>query len=73
VFVPKGHSTGNSEYFNGLRFAYWTKEILNGSDLTISSGNVELEKFQFPTLLDVDLEKRVKVVFDTSGQPSIEF
>jgi hypothetical protein len=73
VFVPKGHSTGSSEYFNGLRFAYWTKEILNGSDLTISSGNVELEKFQFPTLLDVDLEKRVKVVFDTSGQPSIEF
>lgn len=65
--------TFSTQYFNGLSFAIWSKQMINGADLNTYSGNIQLQPFQFPVLLDSDLENRVKVVFETFGQPSIEY
>jgi hypothetical protein len=73
VYKKSNDANFNAQYFNGLSFAIWSKQCINGADLNTYSGNIQLQPFQFPVLIDTDLENRVKVVFETFGQPSIEY
>ena len=72
AYKPTSGAETDRRYFNGLSFANWTSLIIEGKDVGISKGLVELEKFQFPTLAD-DLESRVKIVSESFGQASIEY
>lgn len=62
--------------FNGLSFAAWTQELAGGEDKFVFNGNVDLKNFQFPRL-DIDanlqIDKRIKVVYESFGSPSIEY
>jgi hypothetical protein len=73
AFKDKDDPINTTSYINGLSFLGWTPAIINGEDLEQISGAIDLEKFQFPVLLKKDLSKRIKVVFETLGQPSIEY
>ena len=73
VYKKTDEPSFSAQYFNGLSFAIWSKQMINGADLNTYSGNIQLQPFQFPVLLDSDLENRIKVVFETFGQPSIEY
>jgi hypothetical protein len=74
VYKAGGLESNNTpQYFDGLRFAYWTKALVDGADLTISNGNIGLQQFQFPSLKEDDFSQRVQVVFESFGQPSVEY
>jgi hypothetical protein len=68
-----GTSINTTTYFNGLSFAKWTPLIIGGRDVELIRGSVELKKFQFPTLINDDLNARVKIVAESFGQASIEY
>ena len=62
--------------FNGLSFAAWTQELAGGEDKFVFNGNIDLKNFQFPRLAvddNLQIEKRVKVVFESFGSPSVEY
>jgi hypothetical protein len=62
--------------FNGLSFAAWTQELAGGEDKFVFNGNVDLKNFQFPRLTNdenLQIDKRIKVVFESFGSPSIEY
>jgi hypothetical protein len=66
----------DTQYFDGLSFATWTATLVRGRDLNIINGNIKLRNFQFPKLLDaqfLNLDERVKVVFEAFGSPSVEY
>jgi hypothetical protein len=64
------------KYFDGLSFAYWTPSLVNGKDLEVINGNVQMRNFQFPRLLDLQFfraDERIKVVYEAFGSPSVEY
>jgi hypothetical protein len=59
----------------GLCFACWTNRIVSGADVFVSPGSVQLEQFQFPSIVNSNTNKfsnRIKVItneiFSTSEQ-----
>lgn len=74
VYKEGGLESNNTpQYFEGLRFASWTKALVDGADLNISTGNISLQPFQFPVLKTDDFGSRIQVVFESFGQPSVEY
>jgi hypothetical protein len=61
--IYRSVSPGVSEViYNGLRFATWTHDIVDGADLELINGVHQLEQFQFPEYLEEDISPRVKVI-----------
>lgn len=73
VFNKYGDPAYNAKYINGISFAGWTYKIIGGADITIYSSNIKIRDFQFPVLLDSDLENRIKITYESLGQPSVEY
>lgn len=73
AYKPVSGGTDDIIYYNGLSFATWTPLIISGQDVDIAKGIVKLEDFQFPTLLEENLESRIRVVSEAYNQTSIEY
>jgi hypothetical protein len=74
VYREGGFDSGNATTSaDGIRMAYWTKALVNGADLSLVSGNIDLLDFQFAVLKTDDISSRVKIVFESFGQPSVEY
>lgn len=71
--APEDYST--ARFFNGLSFASWTPKLIEGMDREIVSSVVRLKNFQFPFLLsdEEDLNKRVRLVFESHQLPRVEY
>lgn len=73
AYKPTSGGSDDIIYYNGLSFAKWTPLIVGGKDVDIARGILKLENFQFPVLLEENLESRVKVVSESFNQTSIEY
>jgi len=56
---------------DGLSFAYWTPRIINGADIKLTNGTVQLEGFKFPELNEADILNRIKIVKDSVYQNTV--
>jgi hypothetical protein len=52
----------NVTTINGLSFAKWSSDIIDGDDLTIATGSVKLEQFQRCKIFARSLLNRIKIV-----------
>lgn len=56
-------------YINGLSFACWTPDIINGEDLMITNSSFTLEPFQFATLAsNTIIDSHIKIITESSFQ-----
>lgn len=62
------------KYIDGLSFAHYTGNILNGTDLSVTNSNVSLEPFMFPELYTSNLDKYITIIVEnTIGTNQIEY
>ena len=64
-FIPRSSESYNYSVIAkpGLYFASWTNDVIErGDDLQITTANRKLEDFQFPSLLSLDLDNKIKVI-----------
>lgn len=73
AYRENGAPNNSTIYFNGVSMAKWTPNVISGQDIELIKGTIELEKFQFPELLETSLNSRVKIVAESFGQGSIEY
>jgi hypothetical protein len=73
AYLANGDSNTNVLYFNGLSFAMWTEDLVEGKDIDLIKGTVTLKNFQFPVLYSSNLDNRIKVVSESFGVPFIEY
>lgn len=73
AYKPTGGTESDTIYYNGMSFAKWTPVIIEGRDIDIVKGTIQLESFQFPYLLESNLNSRIKIFTESFNQTSIEF
>jgi len=73
AYRATGTPVSETQYFNGISFAKWTPIPINGADVDIIRGTIKLEDFQFPNLIETNLNDRIKILSESFGQASIEY
>jgi hypothetical protein len=66
VFINSEDST-SIKYINGLSFACWTPDIIEGEDINIINSSYTLEPFQFAELAQsANLVDHIKVITESA-------
>lgn len=73
AYLKSGDQPYQTVYYNGMKFASWTDDLISGDDFEIVNGMISLETFQHPELYDIAIESKIKVVVDTFGRVSMEY
>ena len=73
AFRAVGAPVSETQYFNGISFANWTPIPIAGKDVDITRGTIQLEDFQFPYLIETNLNDKIKILSESFGQASIEY
>jgi hypothetical protein len=72
--VYKATGSNNVIYYNGLKFAKWTPNILNGADRELVTGNYKLEEFMYPRLTESSMNNRIKIITQSAyGVNEVEY
>ena len=72
--VYKASGSNNVIYYNGLKFAKWTPNILSGADKELVTGNYKLEEFMYPRLTESTMNNRIKIITQSAyGTNEVEY
>lgn len=73
-YLSNGASDSEATFFDGLSFAVWTSDIVNGNDLQTIHGNIKLLDFQFPVLFNNNsIANKIIVSSDSFKQNTVEY